>query len=296
MTFKQFILLGLPGVEVQEQGHTLAEHWHIPHISMGQLVGEATEQPSALGLEIRPYVDADALIPDALAMTLLRRRLEQPDAMLQGWVLDGFPRTLAQAQGLGDWLTAVGQPAPTVVYLKAIPELLLNRLWNQGGQQQPIPLLRRQLDDHGAALAPLLDYYQQQGQLETVNGSLSAAEVARDLAQVGNDPPTAIRWVQDEAELDELLAKGSVLVVDCMASWCGACKQVMPLINRLAETYGHQVKVMTMDFDANRQISKRFGLQGIPAVMFFKDGDLQETLTGVKSYQDYEVTLTCLLD
>lgn len=69
----------------------------------------------------------------------------------------------------------------------------------------------------------------------------------------------------------------------------------MPLINGLAETYGHQVKVMTMDFDANRQLSKRFGLQGIPAVMFFKDGDLQETLTGVKSYQDYDATLTRLL-
>lgn len=159
MTFKQFILLGLPGVGVQEQGHTLAEQWHIPRISMGQLVGEATEQRSAIGLQICPYVDADDLIPDALAMTLLRRRLEQPDAMLQGWVLDGFPLTLAQAQGLDDWLTAVRQPAPTVLYLKAIPELLLNRLWNQGGQQQPTSLLRRQLDDHGAALAPLIAWH-----------------------------------------------------------------------------------------------------------------------------------------
>jgi len=84
--------------------------------------------------------------------------------------------------------------------------------------------------------------------------------------------------------------------VDCMAAWCGSCKQVSPLIDQLATEYRDRVQVMKIDFDANRQISKRFGLQGIPAVMFFKDGKLLTILTGVKSYGEYSTAIAHLLD
>ncbi|WP_346290657.1 thioredoxin family protein [Sphaerothrix gracilis] len=101
--------------------------------------------------------------------------------------------------------------------------------------------------------------------------------------------------IKDEAELDSLLAAESVLVVDCMAAWCGSCKLVTPLIDQLAVAYGDRVKVMKIDFDANQQIPQRFGLKGMPAVMFFKEGELQETLVGVKPYQEYSAVVSRFL-
>lgn len=295
MKFQQYILLGPPGVGVKVQAASLAERYHIPHVSMGDLFREAVSQASAIGVEARPYVEAGKLVPDTFTMKLLRQRFEQPDVMLKGWVLDGFPRTLAQAQAFEEWWSAVGQPAPTVVYLKAMTGLLINRLAAESGANEPISAIRQRLEQHQQEVAPLLEYYQQRSLLQTINASLSFTEVSSALAKLGYESTGAARLIPDEAELDSLLAREARLVVDCMASWCGSCKQVTPLIDQLAEAYSDRVTVTKIDFDDNRQISKRFGLQGIPAVMFFKDGERLETLTGVKSYQEYTAAITRLL-
>ena len=95
-------------------------------------------------------------------------------------------------------------------------------------------------------------------------------------------------YIQDETEFDLLLAADeSLLVVDCTASWCGPCKLVAPLIDKLADDYSDRARIMKLDIDNNKQIAKRFGLRSIPAVLFFKQGELVETLVGVKSYEDY---------
>ncbi|PSN17726.1 adenylate kinase [filamentous cyanobacterium CCP5] len=296
METKQLILLGPPGVGVSAQAKGLAERWQVPHISMAELLDRAIAQGTEIGSEARPYLEAGELVPDALVMKLIRRRLEQPDAMLEGWVLEGFPRTLAQAVAFDQWWTGFGQSAATVAYLKGMPGLLISRLALGEGKGESPGAIRRRLDSHQEEVAPLLEYYGQRSQLQTLNGNLSFAELARDLAQLGDEYPGAARFIPDEAELDSLIAQEPRLVVDCMASWCGSCKQVAPLIDRLAETYGDRLTVMKMDFDANRQISKRFRLQGIPAVMFFKEGELLEILVGVKSYAEYSAAVTRLFE
>lgn len=292
---KQLILLGLPGVEIKTQGAAIAERWQVPHVVMGDLVRGAIAAETAIGLEARPHVDAGELLPDALAMKLLRKRFEQPDTMLKGWVLEEFPRTLAQAQGFEAWWAAVGQPPATVAYLKATTEFLIIRLLNETSEKQPVSAIRQCLERDQQSLEPLIEYYQQRSQLVTINASLPVAEVASALAQLGEDNTGAAKLIRDEAELDALLASEPRLVVDCMASWCGSCKQVTPSIDKLAEAYGDSVTVIKIDFDANRQITKRFELKGIPAVMFFKNGERLETLTGVKSYQEYSAAVTNLL-
>lgn len=295
MESKQLILLGPPGVGVKLHAAALAERWQVPHVSMRELVRGAIAAETAIGVEARPYVDAGELVPDGLAMKLIRRRFEQPDTMLKGFVLDGFPRSLAQAQEFNDWWSAVGQPAATVAYLKATTEVLIIRLLNESSEKPPISALRERLESYQQSLEPLVEYYGQQSQLVTINGSLSFAEVASALAQLGEADTGAAKLIRDEAELDALLASEPLLVVDCMASWCGSCKQVTPSINKLAETYGESVTVRKIDFDTNRQITKRFELKGIPAVMFFKQGERLETLTGIKSYQEYSAAVTRLL-
>jgi thioredoxin 1 len=94
-------------------------------------------------------------------------------------------------------------------------------------------------------------------------------------------------FIQNETEFDSLLANESLLVVDCTATWCGPCKLVAPLIDRLADEYGNRAKVFKLDLDANKPVAKRFGIKSIPAVLFFKQGELLETLVGVKPYEEF---------
>ncbi|MEL6137574.1 MAG: thioredoxin [Cyanobacteria bacterium J06628_6] len=94
-------------------------------------------------------------------------------------------------------------------------------------------------------------------------------------------------FIKDETEFDSLLGEQSLIVVDCTATWCGPCKLVAPLMDQLADEYEGQLSVFKLDLDENKSVAKRFGIKSIPAVMFFKQGELQETLIGVKPYETF---------
>ncbi len=98
-------------------------------------------------------------------------------------------------------------------------------------------------------------------------------------------------YIQDETEFDALLKAESLLVVDCTASWCGPCKLVSPLMDKLAEQYNDRAKVFKLDIDPNKSVAKRFAIKSIPAVMVFKQGELMETLIGVKTYEEFCTTV-----
>lgn len=98
-------------------------------------------------------------------------------------------------------------------------------------------------------------------------------------------------YVQDEQELDALLGSQPVLVIDCTASWCGPCKLISPLIDQLATEFDLRAKVLKLDLDQNKGVAKRFGVKSIPAVMFFQNGELMETLVGSKPYEMFKATL-----
>jgi thioredoxin 1 len=98
-------------------------------------------------------------------------------------------------------------------------------------------------------------------------------------------------YIQNEAEFDALLSAESLFVVDCTATWCGPCKLVAPLIDQLADDYDTRTKVLKLDLDANQAIAKRYGIRSIPAVIFFTQGEVAETLIGAKKYEEYTTTL-----
>jgi thioredoxin 1 len=98
-------------------------------------------------------------------------------------------------------------------------------------------------------------------------------------------------FIQDETEFDSLLTNEPLLVVDCTASWCGPCKLVAPLMDRLADEYRDRAKVFKLDLDANKAVAKRFGIKSIPAVMFFKQGELIETVVGAKPYEEFRAAV-----
>lgn len=98
-------------------------------------------------------------------------------------------------------------------------------------------------------------------------------------------------YIQNESELDELIANESVLVVDCTATWCGPCKLVAPLIDQLNEAYSDRAQIRKLDLDDHKPVAKRFEIKSIPAVMFFKGGERVETLVGAKTYDEYSTEL-----
>ncbi|MGA9378797.1 MAG: thioredoxin [Phormidium sp.] len=102
-------------------------------------------------------------------------------------------------------------------------------------------------------------------------------------------------FIEDQTEFDSLLARESFLVVDCTATWCGPCRLVAPLIDQLAAEYSDRAKVLKLDLDGNQPIAKRFGIKSIPAVLFFKQGELIETLVGVKPYEEFSNAVKRLL-
>ncbi len=105
----------------------------------------------------------------------------------------------------------------------------------------------------------------------------------------------AASYIETEAEFDTLLAAGTPLVVDCTASWCGPCKLIGPLIDQLAADYQDRAQVMKLDLDNHKAIAKRFELRSIPAVMYFKAGELSTTLVGVKKYEEFQAALDAIL-
>ncbi len=98
-------------------------------------------------------------------------------------------------------------------------------------------------------------------------------------------------YIQNEAEFETLLTSETVFVVDCTATWCGPCRLVAPLIDQLAEAYGDRAKIFKLDLDENKELAKRYSIRSIPAVMFFKQGEVAETLVGKKPYEEYSAAL-----
>ncbi len=99
-------------------------------------------------------------------------------------------------------------------------------------------------------------------------------------------------YIADETAFDALIKAEPVVVVDCTASWCGPCKLVSPLMDQLADEYAGKATVSKLDLDANKAVAKRFGIRSIPAVMMFKNGELVDTLVGVKPYSTFSEALS----
>ena len=121
------VLLGAPGSGKGTQAKPLSERYKVPHISTGDIFRQEIAKKSELGLQVQEYVSSGRLVPDELVLTIVTQRLAQPDCA-KGFLLDGFPRTVAQAEGLGDFLRAAGRPLEKVLYLKLDQNEVVRRL------------------------------------------------------------------------------------------------------------------------------------------------------------------------
>jgi adenylate kinase len=123
----RIVLLGAPGSGKGTQSQLLVQAHGVPQISTGDLLREAVAKATPLGLRAKSSMDAGKLVDDATVLGMIRERLAQPDA-LKGFILDGFPRNIAQAQALGKLLEELGHPLDAVVLLNVDMGILFKRL------------------------------------------------------------------------------------------------------------------------------------------------------------------------
>jgi thioredoxin 1 len=95
----------------------------------------------------------------------------------------------------------------------------------------------------------------------------------------------------NESEFNQLLGEQKLVVADYTASWCGPCKMVAPLMDKLATNYGDRATVVKIDIDENKDNAKKYGIRSIPAVLIFRDGELVESLFGSKPYETYSESI-----
>ena len=192
--------LGPPGAGKGTQARDLSREWGVPHLATGDMLREALAARTALGLEAKRFMDQGALVPDEVIIGLMRERLAQPDAA-KGFIVDGFPRTIAQAEALARLLKDAGQALDAVIFFDVSEEELLRRLTGRrvcrqcqttyhlvsappqkpgvcdrcGGElyqreDDRAETVRRRLEVFARQTTPLLDYYRQRNLLTTVAG------------------------------------------------------------------------------------------------------------------------------
>jgi adenylate kinase len=201
------IFLGPPGAGKGTQARRLAVEWGVPHVATGDMLREAAQKGTRLGLEAKRYMDTGALVPDDVVIGLVDERLGQADAA-RGWVLDGFPRTVAQAEALHRLLHDKGVELDRVIFFQVSREELLRRLTGRrvcrecgtafhlvfnpsatagrcdrcGGplyqrEDDAESAVARRLEVYATQTAPLLDHYRRRHILTEVPGEGKVEEV-----------------------------------------------------------------------------------------------------------------------
>jgi adenylate kinase len=185
------LLLGPQGAGKGTQGKLVAADYGIPHIATGDMLRAAIAADSDLGRRVRPIYDAGQLVPDDLMVELIRERLAHEDAQ-QGFVLDGFPRTMAQAEALDEMLREIGRELDVVLGFQLEDEVgrerMLKRAAEEGRTDDTPDAIERRLRLYHEETEPLVEYYRSRGNLVGIHADRPVpdvfAEIQRALEQV----------------------------------------------------------------------------------------------------------------
>jgi adenylate kinase len=182
----RLVLLGAPGSGKGTQASRLREHLQVPHISTGELLRAAVAAGSPLGLQAKAVMEAGNLVSDDIVLGMLEERLLRPDTG-NGFILDGYPRNLAQARALDALLAKIGQPADVAVQLDVATDLLVDRLSGRAqleGRADDSPeAVRKRLAVYAEQTAPVVDFFRNQGKLACVHGEGGMDEVLSRLIE-----------------------------------------------------------------------------------------------------------------
>ena len=180
------LLLGPQGAGKGTQGRLIASEYAIPHVATGDMLRAAMADGSELGQQVRPIYDSGRLVPDNLMIALIRERLSGEDAR-EGFVLDGFPRTMTQADALEETLREIGRDLD-VVFEFQIPdevgrERMLKRAAEEGRTDDTPEAIDERLRLYHEETKPLIEYYRTRGNLVGVHGDRPVNQVFSEIQQ-----------------------------------------------------------------------------------------------------------------
>ena len=202
------VLLGAPGAGKGTQAKKLVEEFGYAHISTGDILRAAVKNATPLGLEAKKYMDAGDLVPDSVVIGLVAERLTEPDTD-GGFILDGFPRTIPQAEALAEELVKLDKPLGAAVAVNVDPEVVVARLSSRrtckdcgyigsvADEKCPIcggemfqrdddkeDVIRNRLVKYEQSTAPLVGFYREAGILAEIDGAKDPADVYVDIKGV----------------------------------------------------------------------------------------------------------------
>lgn len=171
----RILLMGPPGAGKGTQGTLLADALGVPHITTGGMFRDEISRGSALGLEVAGTLQSGGFVDDALTTALLRSRLEQGDAA-EGFVLDGYPRTVPQVGALDGLLGESGEEVDAAILLEVADEVLLARLTarSDGRADDGPDVIRERIARYHELTAPVALRYEERGLLRRINGAFPA--------------------------------------------------------------------------------------------------------------------------
>jgi adenylate kinase len=180
----RLVLLGPPGSGKGTQATRLKEYLQVPHISTGDLLRGEVAAGTELGKQAKAVMDAGNLVSDEILLGMLESRLSQAD-VAKGFILDGYPRNLAQAAALTTLLERIGQPMDAAVQLDVPTDLLVERIAGRAkaeGRADDNPeSVRKRLEVYESSTAPVINFYKEQGRLTVVDGVGELDEVTKRL-------------------------------------------------------------------------------------------------------------------
>ena len=178
------LFVGPQGSGKGTQAKRVAAVEGIPHIATGDIFRAAIREQTALGKQVQPYLDSGSLVPDELTIGLIRERLQKPDTA-RGFVLDGFPRNMAQAHALDSMLAEIGRPLEAVVEFALADELALERCLGRAiaeGRPDDTPeVISRRLAIYHEQTEPIIEHYRSAGTLVVIRAERSIDEVNAEL-------------------------------------------------------------------------------------------------------------------
>ncbi len=183
----RLIFLGAPGAGKGTQAQILSQARGIPHISTGDILRAEVKDQTELGMQAKSYMNKGELVPDSLLLDMIRGRLSAPVASL-GWILDGFPRNVSQAEFLDKLLAEIDQKYDMAIDLSVPQEVLVARLLERAQiQNRPDDteeVIRRRLVVYAEQTEPLIDYYRHKGVFRAIDGDRDLETVTKDLQAI----------------------------------------------------------------------------------------------------------------
>ena len=177
---KNILFLGPPGAGKGTQAAVISQSFSYLHLSTGELLRKEVDQKTKLGLKVEAIMNSGQLVSDELVLEIVKKNLSKRH---NGWILDGYPRNLAQANSLDQVLISINQPLELVFNLTVKEDVLVDRLLNRGRKDDNEKTIRTRLKIYKQTTEPLINYFKEMNILEDIKGDRDLNSISEEIKQ-----------------------------------------------------------------------------------------------------------------